>query len=69
MLRRREAELLAQVRQALGAGRFDDVFAAGSRLNQREAVATVRDQRGADTACSLVEDGSAPGQGRPHPFH
>lgn len=37
---------MAQLRQALEADHFDEVFAAGARLNQREAVATVRDQRG-----------------------
>jgi hypothetical protein len=45
MLRRPEAELVAQVRQALGADRFDQAFSAGSRLSQREAVAAVRDRR------------------------
>ena len=39
MLRRGEAELAAQVRQALGADRFDQVFAAGARLTQQQAVA------------------------------
>ena len=48
-LRRVEAELVAQVRQALGVVRFDRVFAAGSSLNQREAVAIVRDRHGTDT--------------------
>jgi predicted ATPase len=50
LLRRGEAELVAQVRQALGADRFDQVYAAGSRLSQQEAVAAVRDRRGAGTA-------------------
>jgi predicted ATPase len=44
MLRRREAELVAQIRQALDAHRFDQAFAAGGRLSQREAVAAVRDR-------------------------
>jgi predicted ATPase len=52
LLRRGEAELIAQVRQALGADRFDQVFAAGSRLSQQEAVAAIRDRRGAGTAAS-----------------
>jgi predicted ATPase len=39
------AEPVAQVRQVLGAERFDQVFVAGVRLNQRDAVAAVRDQR------------------------
>jgi len=52
MLRRGEAELVAQVRQTLGADRYDQVFAVGSRLNQREAVAAVRDRRGAGTRAS-----------------
>jgi tetratricopeptide (TPR) repeat protein len=47
LMRRGEAELVAQVRQALGPDRFDQVFAAGSRLSQQEAVAAVRDRRGA----------------------
>jgi predicted ATPase len=49
MLRPTETELTAQLRQALGADRFDQAFAAGSRLNQREAVAAVRDGRGTGT--------------------
>ena len=52
MLRQGEAELVAQVREALVADRFDEVFAAGTRLNQREAVAAVQDRRGADTRLS-----------------
>jgi predicted ATPase len=49
MLRPTETELMAQLRQALGADRFDQAFSAGSRLNQREAVAAVRDRRGTST--------------------
>ena len=52
MLRRPEAELVAQVRQALGADRFEEVFAAGARLTQQEAVAAVRDRRSAGAAAS-----------------
>ena len=44
-LRRVEADLVAQVRQRLGAARFDQAFSAGSGLTQQQAVATVRDQR------------------------
>jgi hypothetical protein len=47
MLRQGEADLVDQVRQALGADRFDEVLAAGARLTQREAVAAARDRRGA----------------------
>jgi len=50
LLRRGEAELVAQARQAVGADRFDQVYAAGSRLSQHEAVAAVRDRRGAGSA-------------------
>ena len=39
VLRPGEADLVAQVRQAQGAVRSDEIFAAGSRLSQREAVA------------------------------
>jgi hypothetical protein len=48
-VRRGGAELVAQARQALGADRFDQVFAAGTRLNQREAAAAVHDRPGAST--------------------
>jgi predicted ATPase len=48
-LRRVEAELVNKVRQRLGTGQFDQAFSAGSGLTQREAVAIVRDQRGAGT--------------------
>jgi delta 1-pyrroline-5-carboxylate dehydrogenase len=42
ILRQGEADLVAQVRQALGADRFDQVFATGARLTQRDAVAAAR---------------------------
>jgi hypothetical protein len=42
MLRQGEADLVAQVRQALGADHFDQVFATGTRLTQRDAVAAAR---------------------------
>lgn len=45
LLRRVEADLVAQVRERLGAGQFDQAFSAGSALTQREAVAIVRKQR------------------------
>ena len=48
-LRRVEAELVARVRQRLGAGQFDQAFSAGSALTQREAVAIVLDQLGTGT--------------------
>jgi hypothetical protein len=37
-----EAQFVAQIRQALGADRFDQHFAAGVRLNRRQAIAAVR---------------------------
>jgi predicted ATPase len=52
MLRRGEAELVAQIRQAVGADRFDQLYTAGSRLNQRQAVAAARDRHGAGAAAS-----------------
>jgi hypothetical protein len=55
MLRRPEAELVAQVREALGADRFDEVFAADARPNRQEAVATVGDR-------------ATPTLGRPEPW-
>jgi tetratricopeptide (TPR) repeat protein len=45
LLRRGEAELTGQVRAALGRSRFDEQFAAGSRLSRQEAVNAVREWR------------------------
>jgi tetratricopeptide (TPR) repeat protein len=42
MLRPSEADLVAQVRGALGGEQFDQAFADGSALSQREAVAAAR---------------------------
>jgi predicted ATPase len=50
--RQGEAQMVAQIRQALDADRFDQVFAAGARLSRREVLAAVRDPRGAGTAAS-----------------
>ena len=47
--RRAEAQMVAQIRQALDPDRFDQAFAAGARLSRREAVAAVRDRGGAVT--------------------
>jgi predicted ATPase/class 3 adenylate cyclase len=49
-LRSGEAQLAAQLRQALGDDRFGQAFAAGSRLSQREAVAAIRDHPPSDHA-------------------
>ena len=40
--RQGEAQLVAHIRQALGADRFDQGFAAGVRLNRQQAIAAVR---------------------------
>ena len=44
---RREGDRATQIPQALGASRFDKLFAAGARLSQRETVAAARTRRGA----------------------
>jgi hypothetical protein len=44
MLRPATTELMTKLRQALGADRVDEVFSAGSRLNQQQAVAAVQDR-------------------------
>jgi hypothetical protein len=36
---------MTKLRQELGADRLDQVFSAGSRLNQQQAVAAVQDRR------------------------
>jgi hypothetical protein len=46
MLRPGEAELVTQIREALGSDRFEEVFAAGARLSRQEAVAALRDRGG-----------------------
>jgi hypothetical protein len=51
-LRMVETKLVAQLRQRLGAARFDQAFTAGSTLTQQQAVALVRDRRDADTQTS-----------------
>jgi predicted ATPase len=52
LLRQGEAELVAQVGQALGADRFEEVFAAGARLTQQQAVDVVGGRPGAGTRAS-----------------
>jgi ATP/maltotriose-dependent transcriptional regulator MalT len=47
MLRRLESDVVAELRQALGADRFEITFDAGSPLSQRDAVAEVRARSGA----------------------
>ena len=42
IIRQNEAELVAQIRQALGGEQFDQAFADGSALSQQEAVAAAR---------------------------
>ncbi|HYB15767.1 MAG TPA: hypothetical protein VEF71_09900 [Streptosporangiaceae bacterium] len=45
ILRRREAELAAQIRQVLGDDHhFGRAFAAGARLSQQQVVAAIGDQ-------------------------
>jgi tetratricopeptide (TPR) repeat protein len=51
-LRRVETDLVARVRQRLGADEFDQAFSAGSALSQQQAVAIIRDQRRTGTHAS-----------------
>jgi predicted ATPase len=50
--RQGEVQMVAQIRQALGADRFDQEFAAGVRLNRQQAIAAIRDPRSTSTAAS-----------------
>jgi hypothetical protein len=52
ILRNTEAELLAQIRETVGADRFNRAIAEGSRLNLREAVAVAGDRRDVATQTS-----------------
>ena len=47
--RQGEAQMVAQIRQALDPDRFDQGFAAGARLSRREAVAAAQSRGGAAT--------------------
>ena len=50
--RQGEAQMVAQIRQALGAGPFDQSFAVGVRLSRQQVIAAVRDPRSTSTATS-----------------
>jgi len=50
--RQGEAQMVAQIRQTLGAGPFDQSFAAGVRLSRQQVIAAVRDPRSTSTAPS-----------------
>jgi predicted amidohydrolase YtcJ len=58
MLRPTTTELMTILRQALGADRLDEVFSAGSRLTRQQAVAAVKDRRGASMSGQLGDDRS-----------
>jgi hypothetical protein len=45
----RPTALVTQIREALGAARFAEVFAAGTRLDRPEAVAAAHGHRVADS--------------------
>ena len=47
-----EAQMVAGIRQAVGADRFDQDFTAGAQLNRQQAIAAVRDSRSTSTAAS-----------------
>ena len=59
MLRQGEAELAAQVRQALGSDRFDQLFAAGTRLTQQQAVAAAGPARRQHPADGVAQERQA----------
>jgi predicted ATPase len=47
-----EAQMAAHIRQVLAADRFDQNFAAGTRLNRQQAITAVRDPSGTSAAAS-----------------
>jgi predicted ATPase len=47
-----DAQLVAQIRQVVGADQFDQNFAAGLRLNRQQAIAAVSDSRSTSTAAT-----------------
>jgi hypothetical protein len=59
-LRRGSVDTIEQVREALGGHRFDEVFAAGTRLNQQQAVAAVRQRHASCRATEQREREAAP---------
>jgi hypothetical protein len=50
--RQGEAQVVGQIRQALGADGFDQNYTAGTRLSRPQAIAAVRGQRSTSTAAS-----------------
>jgi hypothetical protein len=60
MVRQPETQLQAEIRQALGADRFDERFAAGTRLSRRAAVTAVRDHPGAGSDYRTASPGQDP---------
>ena len=58
-MRRSEAELLARVSGKLGPQVFEKVFATGSQLNRREAIALVRSLRDVDGSGKGSREGGA----------
>jgi len=64
VLRSGEADLIEQIRLALGPDRFSEMTQAGSALNRQEAVAAVSDQHGIDmVAENATGNASEHGQG------
>jgi hypothetical protein len=57
------AQMVAQVRQAVGADRFDRDFAAGLRLNRQEAIAAVRDPQHRHRSLLRSDPGAFPASG------
>ena len=50
--RQGETQMVAQIRQALGADPFDQNFAAGVRLSRQQAIAAARDPRSTGAVAS-----------------
>jgi predicted negative regulator of RcsB-dependent stress response len=50
ILSRRDDDLASEIREALGADRFEEAFTAGSQLNQQDAVAALEGTPSAGTA-------------------
>ena len=60
MVRQAETQLQDEIRQALGADRFDETFAAGTRLSRRAAVTAVQDHPRAGSDHRTASPGQDP---------
>ena len=68
-MQRGSADLVSQLRESLGAERFEQSYAAGSRLNQREAAAAAREDAARSAPVRLLSRLAAVARSAANPHH